>query len=132
MSVFSGNSEKESGSLKAHKGSWKSLRAMPFFNRYPKGVLWVFPLLLVLGFLFLITSGYQGLKQLNQLAQKREALIHSNQEMNRTNKTMYREITRLRTDPVYLEECARKEFGLVKADEIIFFLEEAEPKEKVR
>jgi len=132
MSVFSGNSEKQSESLKAHKGSGESLRAMTFFNRYPKGVLWVFPLLLALGFLFLINSGYQGLKHLNQLAQKREALTRSNQELNRTNETMYREITRLRTDPVYLEECARKEFGLVKADEIIFFLEEAEPKEKVR
>ena len=105
---------------------------MPFFDRYQKGVFWVLPLLLMLGLLFIVTNGYQGLKQLNRLAQKREVLTLSNQEMRRTNETLYREITRLRSDPVYLEEVARKEFGLVKADEIIFFLEDAEPKEKVR
>jgi cell division protein FtsB len=42
---------------------------------------------------------------------------------------MYREINRLKQDPVYLEEIARKEFGLVKADEIIFFLDRELKKE---
>ena len=45
---------------------------------------------------------------------------------------MFREISRLKHDPIYLEEVARKEFGLVKPDEIIFFLDEGHSKEAPR
>jgi cell division protein FtsB len=68
--------------------------------------------------------------KLHRLAQKRDALIQSNQELNRTNQNIYREITRLKEDPLYLEEIARKEFGLVKAEEIIFFLDQEAEKER--
>jgi cell division protein FtsB len=81
------------------------------------------------GLFFLTVHGYQGLRQIQTLAQKREALIRDNQELNRKNEDMYREIRRLKQDPLYLEEVARKEFGLVKPDEIIFFFEEDTHKE---
>ncbi len=45
---------------------------------------------------------------------------------------MFREISRLKHDPIYLEEVARREFGLVKPDEIIFFLDEGHTKEAPR
>lgn len=73
--------------------------------------------------------GYQGIQQIQTLAKKREALIRDNQDLKQKNETMGREIYRLKQDPLYLEEVARKEFGLVKPDEIIFFLDEENPKE---
>jgi cell division protein FtsB len=93
---------------------------------------WFFlPLLLILtlGLLFLSLQSYQGLQQIQSLAKKREIIIRDNQDLNRKNQAMYREINRLKQDPLYLEEVARKEFGLVRSDEIIFFLEEENKKE---
>jgi len=92
-------------------------------------VFWLLLLVLVAGFFFLSVHGYQGLRQVHQLAQKREGLIRDNQELNRKNETLYREITRLKQDPLYLEEVARKEFGLVKPNEIIFFIDDEKKKE---
>ena len=90
---------------------------------------WLFPVLILFGLIFLIFHGYLEVRKLNQLAQKREVLVHFNQELNHKNEEMYREISRLQHDPVYLEEIARKEFGLVKPDEIIFFLDDENKKE---
>jgi cell division protein FtsB len=93
---------------------------------------WVYGLLLLIlaaGLLYLSLQSYQGLQQIQSLAQKREGLIRDNQDLNRKNQSMYREINRLKQDPLYLEEVARKEFGLVRPDEIIFFLEEENKKE---
>ena len=92
-------------------------------------VFWLTILVLVGGFFFLTLHGYQGLRQIHQLAQKREDLIRDNQELNRKNQSLYREITRLKQDPLYLEEVARKEFGLVKPNEIIFFIDDPKKKE---
>jgi cell division protein FtsB len=87
------------------------------------------PVLLAGLILYLVVSGYGSLMKLNQLAQKRDALVQSNHDLNHTNENLFREITRLKQDPVYLEEIARKEFGLVRADEIIFFLDQEYKKE---
>lgn len=93
---------------------------------------WFLPILISLGLFFLTVKGYQEVGKIRQLAQKREVLIYSNQNLNWKNEEMYREISRLKKDPVYLEEIARKEFGLVKPDEIIFFLDEDQTKEAQR
>jgi cell division protein FtsB len=92
-------------------------------------VFWLMLLVLISGFFFLTVHGYQGMRQIRQLAQKREDLIRDNHELNRKNETLYREITRLKQDPLYLEEVARKEFGLVKPNEIIFFIDDEKKKE---
>jgi cell division protein FtsB len=102
-------------------------------NSRSKGLsLWVFPVLMAVGFFFLIVSGVQEVRKFKQLAQKRESLTVYNQNLNLKNEEMYREISRLKNDPIYLEEIARKEFGLVKPDEIIFFVEDSPLKEASR
>jgi cell division protein FtsB len=90
---------------------------------------WFLPILLGVGLFLLTIKGYQEVWKIRQLAQKRETLILFNQQLNGKNEEMYREISRLKHDPIYLEEIARKEFGLVKPDEIIFFLDEGQSKE---
>ncbi len=102
---------------------------MSLFRLPSRWVLWLMLLVLTGGFFFLTVHGYQGMRQIHQLAQKREDLIRDNQELNKKNETLYREITRLKQDPLYLEEVARKEFGLVKPNEIIFFIEDEKKKE---
>ncbi len=92
-------------------------------------VFWLMLLILVSGFFFLTVHGFEGLRQIHQLAEKREGLIRDNQELNKKNETLYREITRLKQDPLYLEEVARKEFGLVRPNEIIFFIDDENKKE---
>jgi cell division protein FtsB len=92
-------------------------------------VFWLMLLVLISGFFFLTVHGYEGMRQIHQLAQKREGLIRDNQELNKKNEALYREITRLKQDPLYLEEVARKEFGLVKSNEIIFFIDDENKKE---
>ena len=96
---------------------------------------WSFLFLLILlsvGVFFLTIKGHREIGRIRQLAQKRETLINDNQNVNQKNEQMFREISRLKHDPVYLEEIARKEFGLVKPDEIVFFLDEGPNKETQR
>lgn len=103
-----------------------------FFGRLKSLSLWFLTLFLGIGFIFLVINGYQELQRIKQFAQKRETLILANQKMNMKNEEMYREISRLKYDPIFLEEIARREFGLVKPDEIIFFLDEDHSKEASR
>jgi cell division protein FtsB len=99
------------------------------FKRSKPGGFWILSTLIALGLIFLIINGYRELQLMKRLAQKRGTLILVNQELNRANEEMYRKVTRLKQDPIYLEEIARKEFGLVKPDEIIFFVDEGQKKE---
>jgi cell division protein FtsB len=107
-------------------------RVISILKKVPNGILWFLPVLFFLGLVFLVSSGYREMQAMKQMAQKREALIRYNQELNQKNEEMYRKITRLKQDPLYLEEVARSEFGLVKPDEIIFFIDQGSEKEKPR
>jgi cell division protein FtsB len=101
-------------------------------KKKPNGILWILPVLFLVGLGLLMVNGYRELQLMKQLAQKRESLIRYNQELNQKNEEMYRKITRLKQDPIYLEEVARSEFGLVKPDEIIFFMDKGSEKEAPR
>ena len=129
MNASSGNSKKRFGSipgLGGSSGNGGDVSPLRLSHTWVYGLLL---LILAAGLLFLSLQSYQGLQQIQSLAQKREGLIRDNQDLNRKNQSMYREINRLKQDPLYLEEVARKEFGLVRPDEIIFFLEEENKKE---
>jgi cell division protein FtsB len=102
------------------------------FKKKLNGILWILPVILFSGLILLVINGYKELHQMRQLAQKREALIRDNLDLNRKNAEMIRKVTRLKQDPVYLEEVARSEFGLVKPDEIIFFIDNGIEKEASR
>ena len=132
MKFSPGNSKKRTDDHSSSNGVRDNSKVISFFDFSKGWTLWVFPILLGAGLIILVYSGHNEITKMKQLAQKREALILLNQELNRKNEEMYREISRLKQDPIYLEEIARKEFGLVKPDEIIFFLDEAQIKEAPR
>lgn len=43
-----------------------------------------------------------------------------NEQLRETNTALQQEIHKLKNDPVYLEEVARREFGLIKKNEVIY------------
>lgn len=76
-------------------------------------------LLLLAALLMLIIFGDKGINDLRELKIERSRLIGINLELERENQRLYREIKRLKTDPGYIENIARRELGLVGKGEVI-------------
>jgi len=54
------------------------------------------------------------------LHSKLAAINAGNLELQQTNQNLLEEIERLKTDPEYIEEIARKKYGLIKRNEVIY------------
>jgi len=76
-------------------------------------------ILLLAALLMLIIFGDKGINDLRELKTERSRLIGINMELERENQRLYREIKRLKTDPGYIENIARRELGLVGKGEVI-------------
>ncbi|MCF6290187.1 MAG: septum formation initiator family protein [Desulfobacterales bacterium] len=48
------------------------------------------------------------------------AIQNDNARLERENKALAEEINRIENDPAYLEEVGRKQFGLLKKDEVVY------------
>lgn len=64
--------------------------------------------------------GEKGLADLYRLKKEHSALIETNKEIARENKSYLNEINRLKNDLDYVESVARKDLGFVSKEEIIF------------
>ncbi len=62
---------------------------------------------------------YGALKYL-RLRKELDQVAARNEELKEQNSSLRKEITRLKTDPVYLEEVARQQFGLIKKNEVLY------------
>ena len=49
-----------------------------------------------------------------------EKLQAENQRLEAENKALRKELIRLQDDPAYLEEKARKEYGMLKENEVLY------------
>ncbi len=76
-------------------------------------------ILILFGFLFLIGLGERGAVDLYHLRQERDGLLRANQDIRKKNQELFRTIERLKNDPAFVEEIARRELGMVREDEII-------------
>jgi len=85
-------------------------------------ILLAFVILALFSMLLFIIFGENGLADLHLLKLERDGLLKRNEELAKGNLTLYREIERLKNDPKYLENVARKELGVVGKDELIFKL----------
>ena len=74
--------------------------------------------------LFLTFFGDHGLLELNKLSNKKNNLLANIKEISDENSMLYIEIDRLKRDKTYIEELARKEYGLVKPGEIVFLFQD--------
>jgi cell division protein FtsB len=75
-------------------------------------------LLLAALFFFIIVSEH-GLADLIFLKQERSRLVEKNDRLTRENLSIGIEIDRLKYDPEYIENIARKELGMIAEDEVI-------------
>ena len=76
-------------------------------------------LFLVLLALWLLLSPY-GLWRYAKVSGELKELRAESQRLETQNRELLTEITRLQNDPAYIEEVARREYGLLKENEILF------------
>ena len=69
--------------------------------------------------LLFIVFGENSLTDLYQLKIKKDSLSKKNDALKKKNLSLYREIERLKNDPEYVEDVARKELGVIGKDEVI-------------
>ena len=69
--------------------------------------------------LLFIIFGENGLTDLYRLKTKRDRIVKKTGELTKKNLSSYREIERLKNDPKYVEDVARKELGVIGKDEVI-------------
>ncbi len=82
-------------------------------------IVLVFVVLGLFSMLFLIIGGENGLKDLSALRNQRDVILEKKARIQKENIRLYREIDRLKNDPVYIESVARKELGMIGKNEVI-------------
>lgn len=91
----------------------------------------------ILFILFFTIFGERGLLRIYHLKQEKQEIQKRLEELKAENEKLKREIEALKTDRRYLESIARKDFGLVRPNEIIYQFptaekSEAKPQEPVK
>lgn len=76
-------------------------------------------ILVLFNLVALIVFGDNGLVELSMLRSREALLIQQNEIMAKENIQLYRTIRRLKNDPVYIENVARNELGMVGRDDVI-------------
>lgn len=67
-----------------------------------------------------ITFSNHGVLRYFQLKEETRLVKEENMKLQEENQRNRQEIDNLKNDPAFLEEIARKEFGLIKKNEIVF------------
>jgi cell division protein FtsB len=75
---------------------------------------------MILFILYFTVFGERGLLRIYRLNQEKQEIEKKAREMKDENDRLKREIEALKTDRRYLENIARKDFGLVRKNEIIY------------
>lgn len=74
------------------------------------------------GMLLFIVFGENGLRDLFALRAERDGILLQKEKTFNENISLYRQIDRLENDPDFIEATARKELGVIGADELIIKL----------
>ncbi|MBW2465765.1 MAG: septum formation initiator family protein [Deltaproteobacteria bacterium] len=91
-----------------------------FTNRERKLLLYTSVFFFVLLTLWVVFAPNRGVFDLMKNRKKLENLQAENRRLKEENKTLQEEINRLQNDPAYLEEKARKEYGMLKKNEVLY------------
>jgi len=76
--------------------------------------------IILLILLWVVFSSRTGIVRFFQTSRERETVQTVNKDLEEKNKQLQDEIDRLENDPAAIEEVARKKFGLIKKNEIIY------------
>ena len=82
--------------------------------------MYAIPAGVILFILFFTIFGERGLLRIHHLKQEQQELQRRAEELQAENEKLKREIEALKTDRRYLESIARKDFGLVRQNEVIY------------
>ena len=80
----------------------------------------------ILFILFFTVFGERGLLRIHHLKKEKQEVQRRFEELKAENEKLKREIEALKTDRRFLESIARKDFGLVRRNEIIYQFPAAE------
>lgn len=81
---------------------------------------------LVFSLFLLIIFGNNAMLEFNRLKKERDVLIKKNNELALENNSMYKKIKRLKHDPKYIENVARRELGMIRKNEVILKFKDQE------
>lgn len=84
-----------------------------------QGILLSIAILILAALFFFIIVSDHGLADLIFLKKERSKLAQENERIMRENLSISIEIDRLKHDPDYIENVARKELGMIGEDEVI-------------
>lgn len=70
--------------------------------------------------LLLVILGDKGWLELRRLQHAHQSLVKGNAMLSMENSKMYEKIDRLKDDPAYIENIARRELGMIRSNELIF------------
>ena len=76
--------------------------------------------------LWVVFAPNRGIFDLIKAQKELETLQVENSRLKEENQALQEEISRLRDDPDYLEEKARKEYGMLKENEVLYIFKKKE------
>jgi len=82
--------------------------------------LFLTPAAIIVFILYFTVFGDRGLLRINHLYRDRDEMQRQCQELKGENEKLKREIAALQSDRRYLESIARRDFGLVRGNEVIY------------
>jgi len=97
-----------------------------FTNREKKLLPAIGLVFLIVLILWIVYAPNRGILALYRSQQEIDRLAADNKRLAEENKAMQEEIKRLRDDPAYLEEKARKEYGMLKENEVLYIFKKKE------
>lgn len=91
-----------------------------FSSREKKQLYYIGLLLIALLILWIVFAPNRGMLALYRSQEELMRLQADNKRLEEENKLLQEEINRLQNDPDYLEEKARKEYGMLKENEVLY------------
>lgn len=89
-----------------------------------RGLKWIIGIttVVLLNLVLLIMIGDNGLIELSRLRNRQQTLVKENEALAGENVGLYRTVSRLKHDLVYIENVARNELGMVGKNDLILIL----------
>jgi cell division protein FtsB len=97
-----------------------------FTSREKKQLARIGLLLVILLVLWIIFAPNRGILALHQTKREVERLEKENRRLTTENEALQEEIRKLQEDPAYFEEKARKEYGMLKDNELLYIFKKKE------
>ncbi len=84
---------------------------------------------ILISFVAWLAIGERGLIKLYRTEMERQAYIERIKQLTEENQALLNEINRLRTDMKYIESVARKNFNMIKSNEVIYRFDQKTPQD---